>query len=136
MSTTFVVNTNLTTVNCGGCGGTYAIQERYRQECYQEGKSWTCPYCRIYWGYEEGETDKLKKQVANLIEQNQRISQNRDYHQKEAAHFRHSRDAIKGIVTKIKKRVGNGVCPCCKRTFQNLHDHIKRQHPAFAETEK
>ena len=43
---------------------------------------------------------------------------------------------FKGKVTRIKNRVGNGVCPCCNRTFQNLMAHMKTQHPAYAkETE-
>lgn len=27
------------------------------------------------------------------------------------------------------KRVHNGTCPCCKRTFQNLANHMKSKHP-------
>lgn len=27
------------------------------------------------------------------------------------------------------KRLTNGVCPCCNRTFSNLHNHMKKQHP-------
>jgi hypothetical protein len=27
------------------------------------------------------------------------------------------------------KRVHNGVCPCCNRSFQNLKKHMKNKHP-------
>ena len=27
------------------------------------------------------------------------------------------------------KRLTNGVCPCCNRTFSNLHNHMLKQHP-------
>lgn len=31
----------------------------------------------------------------------------------------------------IKKRVGNGVCPCCNRTFENLSRHMSCKHPEY-----
>lgn len=134
MGTTFVVNTSLTTVVCGECSGTYAIQERYREECQKKGESWTCPYCKTGWGYSgNSDNEKLKREnerlqcrITNLACQVTQRSHERD-------HFRKSRDAIKGVVTKIKKRVANGVCPCCKRSFANLHAHMANQHPAYAE---
>jgi hypothetical protein len=41
--------------------------------------------------------------------------------------------AQKGVTTRIKRRVANGVCPCCKRTFQDLARHMAGQHPRYAE---
>lgn len=37
--------------------------------------------------------------------------------------------AARGVVTRMKNRVGNGVCPCCNRTFQNLMRHMQTKHP-------
>jgi len=37
--------------------------------------------------------------------------------------------AIRGELTKLKKRVTNGVCPCCHRSFQNLRRHMATKHP-------
>jgi len=39
--------------------------------------------------------------------------------------------AARGRVTKIKRRVQHGVCPCCNRTFSNLASHMKTKHPEF-----
>lgn len=41
----------------------------------------------------------------------------------------------RGKMTKLRNRVGNGVCPCCNRTFQNLMGHMKTQHPEFKDPE-
>lgn len=38
-------------------------------------------------------------------------------------------------VTRIKNRVGNGVCPCCNRTFQNLQRHMHTKHPEYRSDE-
>ena len=51
----------LTVVNCGICGGVYAIAERFRQECKEKGRVWTCPYCKTGWGYVENGYDRLRK---------------------------------------------------------------------------
>lgn len=43
------------------------------------------------------------------------------------------RRAEKAAKTKLKQRIANGVCPCCQRSFTNLHSHMQKQHPDFAE---
>lgn len=30
---------------------------------------------------------------------------------------------------KLRKRISNGVCPCCSRSFQNLRSHMRTKHP-------
>jgi hypothetical protein len=49
-------------------------------------------------------------------------------HAEERSHI-----ATRGHLTRTKKRVAAGVCPCCNRTFQNLARHMKGQHPEYAE---
>lgn len=41
----------------------------------------------------------------------------------------------KGLLTRMKNRVGNGVCPCCNRHFKNLQGHMKTKHPEFKDSE-
>lgn len=45
---------------------------------------------------------------------------------------RRSHSATKGAVTKLKKRIGKGVCPCCNRHFENVQRHMERKHPELA----
>ena len=40
--------------------------------------------------------------------------------------------ATKGVVTRIKNRVGHGVCPCCTRSFANLARHMATKHSDYA----
>lgn len=84
--------------------------------------------------FKEGETeaDKLRRERDRLAQQiaykDDEIKRQRE--QREAAERRLS--ATKGVVTKIKNRVGNGVCPCCNRTFGNLARHMMNEHPHFS----
>lgn len=41
----------------------------------------------------------------------------------------------KAAKTRIKNRIAAGVCPCCKRTFQNVARHMEGQHPNFAQVD-
>jgi len=126
---------SLTTIVCGGCGGVYAITERFRKQCANEGTSWHCPYCNVGWGYSgNSENARLKKQVANLSAQADRTNAHIGRLNHELETTERSRAAMKGQVTKMKNRAANGVCPCCSRTFTNLARHMKSKHPDFAET--
>lgn len=33
---------------------------------------------------------------------------------------------------KIEKRISAGVCPCCNRTFEDLHRHMQTKHKEYA----
>lgn len=76
------------------------------------------------WG--ETELDKMRRDRDRLA---QRVAQKDD----ELKSLEGRRRAAVGQVTRIKNRVGHGVCPCCNRTFENLHRHMTTQHPTFTE---
>lgn len=125
----------LTQIDCGKCGGSYAISERYRKQKYEEGASWTCPYCRTGWGYSEGEVDKLKKQIELEKKRTEWAREDAKRALARADRAEHSRRAEKAAKTRIKNRIAHGVCPCCKRHFENVERHMKSQHPDFAKAE-
>jgi DNA repair exonuclease SbcCD ATPase subunit len=120
------VEVELTEINCGQCGGTYAINEKYRETKYQKGGCWNCPYCRVGWGYSDNnENSKLKR----ALEQEKK---RKEWAQQQAANAERALAAQKGVNTKLKKRVAAGVCPCCNRTFKQLSAHMAKKHPEFA----
>jgi len=43
-----------------------------------------------------------------------------------------SRASTRGHLTRLKKRVAKGVCPCCNRTFRDLARHMESKHPNYA----
>lgn len=109
---------SLYTVDCGSCGGSYAINECYRQQCSDYGRSWTCPYCKTGWGYSgRGELQQKEKELAA---EKQRL-------QLALARENNERAAKEKALRKLK-RVGRGVCPECNRTFSNLAKHMNCKH--------
>ncbi len=116
------------------CSIAYAIPEQLRAKAQQEGNgkiSWYCPNGHSVTYNGPGEEDKLREEKIRL---EARLSMERRHAGRLSAErdqFKASAAAHKGVATKLKKRVANGVCPCCKRTFKDLARHMEGQHPGY-----
>lgn len=131
MEKTITQDVTLVTDTCCSCGVLHAIPKGMRDKAYRDGGYWYCPNGH-HIGWDKGNcksaVDKLKEDVAYFQNRVDEVSRERDHTKLRLA-------AQKGETTKLKKRVSNGVCPCCNRHFTNVQRHIKTKHPAFAETE-
>lgn len=92
--------------------------------------------------YTESEADRLRMALqkaeqaataakAEAAREARWRQQERDEHQ----HTRNRLAAQKGVTTRLKNRVANGVCPCCNRTFMNLQRHMATRHKGFVAEE-
>jgi len=120
----------LTVMQCGECGITFAIPEGFRAEKQRNGTAWCCPsgHRRIY---AETTEQKLRRELETaqrrlIYARNEAEAERTD---REAAE--RSASAYKGQATRLRKRIGNGVCPVtdCRRHFANVERHIASQHP-------
>jgi hypothetical protein len=117
---------------CITCGVTIVLPSGLKARLLETQKNFYC--CNGHAQHFVGETelDKTKR----LLETERRWRQQEaETHRRHAETLSRSRDAYKGKVTLIKNRVGNGVCPCCNRTFQNLLKHMATKHPEFKSEE-
>jgi ribosomal protein L37AE/L43A len=117
----------LTVVTCT-CGINYAIPETLEKQLLDHRasdpgptKSVHCPLGHV-WHYtgkseatiareEAAEARRRERAVRDLLVQEER-----------------SHSATKGQLTKVKKRISNGVCPHCNRSFANLARHMQSKH--------
>lgn len=121
---------------CGVCGVVYTVPEIVYNHHRQEGGFHHCPTGHQWgWPKEKSERERLRLERDRLA---QRIAEKDD----EIAAERRMREeaerstvAMKGQVTKLRKRASAGTCPCCKRTFQQLARHMAQKHPAFVAEE-
>lgn len=119
----------LTVTQCW-CGVRHAVPtELYemveRQHC--DGREQTNIYCPLghAWSFAgEGEAADLRRRLES---EQKRLKATRDLLRAEER----SHTATRGHLTRQKKRVANGVCPCCNRTFKQLARHMKSKHPEF-----
>lgn len=84
--------------------------------------------------FPEGETEAEKfRRERDILAQRVAERDDKVKHQREMREAADRRAAAaRGQVTKIKNRVGHGVCPCCNRTFGNLARHMAGEHPDYA----
>lgn len=120
MSFTIQENVELTTIVCGKCGVTFAMPERMREERQRNGGDFYCPngHPRVY---RETDVEKARKERDAAL---RKLSE-------KSCELSRERNAKESAERKLR-RCKNGVCPCCRRSFQNLQRHMKSQHPDFA----
>lgn len=124
-------------LNCWKCKTEYLLPSAlYKAARASAGISFFCPYGHSAH-FPEGPTEeeKLRQERDRL---RQRVAQRDDEIRlerelREGTERRLS--AQRGVVTRIKNRVGHGVCPCCSRTFGNLSRHMKSKHPEYAKSD-
>lgn len=128
---TIEVTDRFAVINCCDCGTPFAVPVRFEQSLRETHQKFCCP--NGHWQSFHGQTEeerlqKVLKQTERRLEC-ARATATR--FQDEAETAERKRRAAKGQLTKVKNRVSRGVCPCCNRSFSNLHDHMKSQHPSW-----
>ena len=132
MPTTFTLNEDYRQLCCSECGIIYFFPERWCDKAADNHKGWKCPngHGQVF---RESEKDELRRERDRL---KQRLAQKDDdirHALDDAQHERRRAATFKGHLTKAKKRIGKGTCPCCNRHFENLERHMASKHPQYAE---
>ena len=114
---------------CGGCGIPYGLPEGFLDQRREDHKDWTCPNgCVRHFAAgsskAEREAKAAKERADRLYARLTAEQDQRQAAQREAAE-------AKASEVRLRWRVGNGVCPCCQRTFPGLAAHVATKHPEF-----
>lgn len=118
---------------CPTCGITYAIPERLATNRREKGGGWYCP--NGHWlTFTKTEAQELREKLDAEKRTAEWWKQRSQEARKAADHQEARANGYKGALTKVKKRVGNGVCPCCNRTFADVGRHMATKHPTFKES--
>ncbi|RAI34769.1 hypothetical protein CH340_07965 [Rhodoplanes serenus] len=118
---------------CYSCRAEMSLpEELYRAAKRSPRVSFYCAYGHEQI-YPEGPTvlDTLRQErdrlAQRLAEKDDTIRVEREA--REAAE--RSARAVQGHMTRLRRRVMNGVCPCCSRRFENLSRHMASKHPDY-----
>jgi hypothetical protein len=116
---------------CCECGMIFALPHAVRLRLLKSRAMFYCPAGHPQHYIGETEEDKLKRELQRERARTEEWRQeyNQEWNARKVTERRLS--AAKGVLTKTKKRIAHGVCPCCNRTFQNLASHMKGQHPDY-----
>lgn len=121
-------NTTIETIDftletCCNCGVPFFMPtDFYKQKLNNPNESFYCPngHGQHYTG--KTEAQKLREKLERLEKEKQEqeeLLQNRWLDELNE----------KKKLEKQLKRLHKGVCPCCNRSFINLQQHMKKQHP-------
>lgn len=138
MMQTIKVQTTFVTHTCAthGCGVMFAIDDGFDDRRRADHRNFYCPNGHTLSYNGKTEAEKEKARADRLQKQVEQREADIRFEQRRLDNERRAHAATKGVLTKTKKRIGNGVCPCCNRTFADLGRHIAGQHPDYAESTK
>lgn len=111
-------------MDCCVCGVTLAMPADYEKRRKEDHASFYClnGHTQAFQGETAQEKElRLAKQQAVEAQRSREASER-------------SKAAYKGHLTRMRNRIANGVCPvqACQRSFQNVHAHITKMHPEWA----
>jgi hypothetical protein len=135
MSRTITLQTTLEIQVCAACGITFAMPDHFVETRREDHKTYYCPNGHYLHFPQQSDAEKAQAEAEKykrLWKQEQRYAAN-VLNERNAAQKQLS--ATKGQMTKLKKRVANGVCPCCNRSFVQLERHMASQHPEYTKEE-
>lgn len=102
---------------CLTCGIQFGLPSTLQWQRKQNHQSLFCPNGHSF--YYPGESDAEKN--ARLLRDEQ------ERHKRTIARA----NELEAEKKRIEKRIANGCCPCCRRTFKNVQRHIATKHPDF-----
>jgi ssDNA-binding Zn-finger/Zn-ribbon topoisomerase 1 len=124
-----IATVTLEAVECPDCGCIFGMTKTMDDARRANHRRFYCPNGHHLSYPGESREEKLKRQLEQTSNQLANTQSRLEMEKR-------SKAAVKGQLTKTKKRVGNGVCPCCNRSFANLARHMHGQHPEYAHTQE
>lgn len=120
------VSIELVVMTCPNCGVVYGLNETYQERKYKDAGSWWCPNGHSLHYPRESDEKRITRLEAEKIALSTRVDLERNAKLEAQVH----RDRALADKQRLKKRIANGVCPCCHRHFVNVERHMKTKHPA------
>jgi hypothetical protein len=135
VSNTITMSKTVTLVahECCTCGVAFAMPESLMAARRRDGDWFYCPAGHPAH-FTESDADKLKRALAREQEVVRQLAREKAAKDQIAATLRDASSklaATESQLTRQKKRHAAGVCPCCKRTFQQLVRHMQSKHPDY-----
>ena len=118
----YVVDMQLITEECCDCGMAFAMTNDFYERRRKDHDDFYCPS-----GHGQHYTGKTEEQ---------KLKERLEQEQQRVVKLELKAGNISKNYSRMRKRIANGVCPCCNRTFQNLMNHMKNEHPDFSDSKK
>jgi hypothetical protein len=116
---TFVVDqkVEMDSSTCCECGIRSYVPASFKAERRSDHRTFYCPNGHAQHFPQQSETERLRKELSQAEIEKSRLARDLEAKSKSLA--------------QVTKRIANGVCPCCQRTFKQLVAHMKNKHPEY-----
>ncbi len=143
MASTMIRQVTLVGLRCASCGMEFAIPDWFMQDRRNDHQSFYCPKQHLNYYPEKSALDLANDALVeekHLREQAEARAASRaerlaEQH-RETARVARRLSATQGVVTRHKKKIAAGRCPCCSTTFKDLATHMKTRHPKWDPTKE
>lgn len=128
----FNVQVGLVTETCAACGVVFALTNELKDELLKTKRTFFCPngHQQHYTG--ESDKDRAARLQSELEAQKRRtvrIEAELDQANAHAARVEKARQKLEREQSATLRRVTNGVCTECHRSFKQVKAHMERKHP-------
>jgi hypothetical protein len=111
-------------VVCCECGIRLGMPRDFNDMLHRTHATFYCPVGHGNYYPQKSKEEQLREELEAEQRHSKWLQSNRDA-------IERRRQAARGQLTKLKRRVGDGKCPCCNRTFHDLGAHMQREHPDY-----
>ncbi len=111
----------------------WAMSHEFIQARRNDHGVWYCPNGHNWHFPGESDEERLKRQLAAANGDKKYYRELAERRQNRLEIEKRSKAAVKGQLTKTKRRVAKGICPCCNHHFDDLKEHMESDHPDYRE---
>lgn len=131
---TMVVGVEMATITCCavGCGIVFAVPEWWQAKRREDHTTWYCPNGHPQGYLAKTEAEKLREQLDKSERSLNRERDRRQRAEESAMNLANSRRALRGVVTKLKRKAQAGTCAWCDHQVPDLAAHVAAEHPGVS----
>lgn len=120
------------TETCVSCGQPWAMTSTFRGQRVDDGRGFYCPAGHVqYYTRKRTRQQELARQLERAERRADQEETRRVATQDQLDAERKSKAAVKGHLTRVRRRIAAGVCPCCTRSFVDVRRHMAAKHPGY-----
>jgi hypothetical protein len=131
MTITHTYTGRLTVVDCATCHMDFGVTDKFERTRRDDHKNFFCPAGHSNYYPGRSETERLQQRLHEANQSAASLTHQLDQTRAELSHESARRRGYQGQLTRTRRRIANGICPCCNRTFRNLARHMAGQHPEY-----
>lgn len=117
--------------DCPSCGVVHFVPTDLQKRAKADGRKFYCPngHSASYTG---STTDQLRQKLEAATAALAAETKRKEWAEQATKQQMERADKAEAVAKLLKRRVKNGVCPCCHRTVKQLAAHMKTKHPGYA----